>query len=104
MTIEDILNINNVDELHKIIIHHDVEIEELKKQNALLQMENTSLNDFYNRQKEFNETHISISEAAALDIYNFMKKFEDKMCKELPVYREYKNIEEFLYAPKNERG
>ena len=31
MTIADITNIDNIDELHKIIIHHDVEIEELKK-------------------------------------------------------------------------
>ena len=46
MTVEDILNIDNIDELHKIIIHHEVEIEELKKQNNLLQMENTSLNGF----------------------------------------------------------
>lgn len=103
MTTEEILEINNIEELQKLVIHHEVEIEELKKQNTLLQMENTSLNGFYNRQKEFNEIHISLSEAAALSIYNFMKKFEDKMCKDLPVYREYKNIEKFLYTPKNER-
>ena len=104
MTVEDILNIDNIDDLHKIIIHHEVEIEELKKQNTLLQMEVTSLNGFYIRQKEFNESHIYLSEADAMDIYDFVKTFEDKMCKELPIYRQYKNIEKFLYAPKNERG
>ena len=39
-----------------------------------------------------------------MDIYDFVKTFEDKMCKELPIYRQYKNIEKFSYAPKNERG
>lgn len=102
MKVEDILNIDNIDELHKIIIHHEVEIEELKKQNTLLQMENTSLNGFYNRQKEFNEIHISLSEADAMSIYNFMKTHKDKMCKELPIYRHYKNIEKFLYNVEKE--
>lgn len=104
MTIADITNIDNIDELHKIIIHHDVEIEELKKQNTLLQIENKSLNGFYIRQKEFNEDHIYLSSNEAMDIYNFMKTHEDKMCKELPIYEHFNKIKSFLHAPKNERG
>ena len=103
MTIADITNIDNIDELHKIIIHHDIEIELLKKQNTLLQVENKSLNGFYIRQKEFNEDHIYLASNEAMDIYNFMKTHEDKMCKELPIYEHFKKIESFLHAPKNER-
>lgn len=104
MKVEDILNIDNIDELHKIIIHHDIEIELLKKQNTLLQVENKSLNGFYIRQKEFNESHIYLASNEAMDIYNFMKTYEDKMCKELPIYDHFKKIEKFLFTPKNERG
>lgn len=104
MTITDITSIDNIDELHKIIIHHDIEIELLKKQNTLLQVENKSLNDFYNIQKKFNESHIYLASNEAMDIYNFMKTYEDKMCKELPIYEHFKKIEKFLFTPKNERG
>ena len=86
MTIAEITNIDNIDELHKIIIHHEVEIEELKNQNTLLQMENKSLNGFYIRQKEFNETHFVLNHEDAFLIYSFLDKHADVKFKDNEVY------------------
>lgn len=61
MTIPEITNIDNIDELHKLVIHHEVEIEKLKNQISSLQFDNKSLQGFYNRQKEFNKDHFFIN-------------------------------------------
>lgn len=103
MTVEDILNIDNIDELHKIIIHHEVEIEELKKQNNLLQMENTSLNGFYNSQKEFNETHFTLDSNDAKTIYSYLNKHADNQFRGRSVYANLANFVRDITGKENER-
>lgn len=77
MTIEEIVNIDSIEELHKIIIHHEVEIDKLKDQLDLLQHENKSLNGFYIRQKEFNEDHVFINRS---DYVEWLKCYTKLQC------------------------
>ena len=86
MTITEITSIDDIETLHKIIIHHEVEIENLKKQKTLLQMEVTSLNGFYIRQKEFNETHFTLDSDEAKTIYSYLNKHADNQFRGRSVY------------------
>ena len=102
MTINDITSIDNIDELHKIIIHHEVEIENLKKQKTLLQMEVTSLNGFYIRQKEFNETHFTLDSDEAKTIYSYLNKHADNQFRGRSVYANLANFVRDIAGKENE--
>lgn len=93
MTTEEILEINNIEELQRLVIHHEVEIEELKKQNTLLQMENTSLNGFYIRQKEFNETHFTLDSKEAKFLYSYINRHADNQFRGRSMYA---NLADFV--------
>lgn len=92
MTIKEISDITDVNELHRIIIHHEVEIENLKKQNTELQVENTSLNGFCIRQKEFNETHFTLNSDDAKLIYSYLNKHADNQFRGRSVYANLANF------------
>lgn len=77
MTIPEITNIDNIDELHKLVIHHEVEIEKLKNQISSLQFDNKSLQGFYNRQKEFNKDHVFINRS---DYVEWLKCYTKLQC------------------------
>lgn len=56
MTIKELSDVAaDVDELHRIIIHHEVEIENLEKQNTELQVENKSLKGSLIREREYKQ-------------------------------------------------
>lgn len=89
MTIKEL---SDVDELHRIIIHHEVEIENLEKQNTELQVENKSLKGSLIREREYKQDCFILNSSDAKLIYGYLNRHADNQFRGRDVYAKLANF------------